>query len=52
VSQARAAAVAGDTDLLSPAFASFDMFRNFAERGAQFKALVSALGDGERTPPA
>jgi len=33
----------GDTILLSPACASFDMFRNFAERGTLFKKIVQAL---------
>ncbi len=33
----------GDNVVLSPASASFDMFRNFEERGNSFKAIVNSL---------
>ena len=45
----RAAALAqpGDAVLLSPACASFDMFRNYEHRADVFRAAVAALGDGK-----
>ena len=36
-------AVSGDVVLMSPACASFDMFRDYQDRGRQFKAAVHAL---------
>jgi len=36
-------AVSGDVVLLSPACASFDMFRDFEERGNQFKEIVRRI---------
>lgn len=38
---ARRRAVVGDVVLLSPAFPSFDQFRNFKERGSRFVSLVA-----------
>lgn len=43
VNMARSSAASGDVVLLSPASTSFDMFRNFEERGNTFKKLVHGL---------
>ena len=43
VLEAKKAASDGDNVVLTPASASFDMFKNFMERGKAFKNLVAAL---------
>jgi UDP-N-acetylmuramoylalanine--D-glutamate ligase len=43
VAAAREAAETGDVVSLSPASASFDLYKNFEERGNHFKKIVNAL---------
>ena len=43
VDKAKEVAIPGEIVLFSPASASFDMFKNFADRGNQFKDLVNKL---------
>ena len=43
INLARKVAKAGQVVLFSPASASFDMFKNFADRGNQFKELVKKI---------
>jgi UDP-N-acetylmuramoylalanine--D-glutamate ligase len=38
-------ALEGDRVLFSPACASFDMFRDYIDRGDQFRAQVQSLGE-------
>jgi UDP-N-acetylmuramoylalanine--D-glutamate ligase len=43
VAEAQSYAQVGDSMVLSPGFASFDMFKNFDDRGEQFRSVVNAL---------
>jgi UDP-N-acetylmuramoylalanine--D-glutamate ligase len=48
VDEAFRSAAPGDTILLAPACSSFDMFRDYADRGRAFKAAVRRLAALER----
>ena len=43
MARARRAAQPGDAVLLSPACSSYDMFKNYEERGATFRKIVEAM---------
>ncbi len=48
VERAHAVAGPGEVVLFSPGTSSFDMFKSYADRGDQFRALVQALPQPER----
>ena len=48
VERARAVAGPGEVVLFSPGTSSFDMFKSYADRGDQFRALVQALPQPKR----
>ena len=43
IAQSASIAQPGDTVLLSPCCASFDLFKSYEDRGEQFKAIVKTL---------
>lgn len=50
VARAKALARPGDVVLLAPACSSFDMFRDYADRGRAFKEAVRRLSEGREGP--
>jgi UDP-N-acetylmuramoylalanine--D-glutamate ligase len=51
VGEATAAAVPGDTVLLSPGCASFGLFRDEFDRGEQFRQAVAAIAGAQAEKP-
>jgi UDP-N-acetylmuramoylalanine--D-glutamate ligase len=49
VARASEWSVPGDVVILSPACASFDLFKNYEDRGDKFREAVSALAESRRT---
>ena len=43
LSKAKEVTTSGEVVLFSPASASFDLFKNFEERGEKFKQLVNEI---------
>ena len=52
VERAHTSARPGEVVLFSPGTSSFDMFKSYADRGDQFRALVQALPAAASRPPA
>jgi UDP-N-acetylmuramoylalanine--D-glutamate ligase len=51
VNKAHSLAQAGDVVLFSPGTSSYDMFRNYGERGNIFKSLVQKLKNNPNNTP-
>jgi UDP-N-acetylmuramoylalanine--D-glutamate ligase len=43
INEARQHSLPGDVVLFSPGTSSFDMFKNYAERGDQFREIIQEL---------